>query len=75
MNSTCEVIGWLVDDSGARMIVREQDGTTSMEHVCSESIAIQTGKFRRSKPIIDRRTKRCIGYELEQLIDFSIWTK
>ena len=37
MKGTCEVIGWLVDDCGTRMVVREADGATSLEQVCVES--------------------------------------
>ena len=69
MSGTCEVIGWLVDDQGARVVVREEDGATSFENVHADGsfggMAIQTGTFRRGKPIIDQVTHECVGYEME----------
>lgn len=71
MSATCEVIGWLFDDQTARMVVREENGTTSFENVRPESpigdVAIQTGTFRRGKAILDPVTSECVGYEMEPL--------
>ncbi len=77
MKGTCEVIGWLVDDCGTRMVVREADGATSLEQVCGEGmesgLAIQTGTFRRGKPIIDTNTQQCVGYEMERVSESFAW--
>lgn len=79
MSGTCEVIGWLVDDCGARMVVREADGATSLEKVCADTglggAAIQTGTFRRGKPIIDQATQQCVGYEMERVADRFAWAE
>lgn len=70
MNGKCEVIGWLLDGGEARRFVRE-NGSTAFENVCVDEsfggIAIQTGTFRRGKPIIDRVTQQCVGYEMEAM--------
>ncbi|MET0661047.1 MAG: hypothetical protein ABW110_23155 [Steroidobacteraceae bacterium] len=72
MSGTCEVIGWLLDETGStRRVVREENGTTSFENVCSDSsigtVAVQTGTFRRGKAIVDPITQECLGYELERV--------
>jgi hypothetical protein len=79
MKGTCEVIGWVVDDCGTRMVVREADGATSVEQVCSEGtvgrLAIQTGTFRRGKAIIDNNTQQCVGYEMERVSESFAWSE
>ncbi|MET0658873.1 MAG: hypothetical protein ABW110_12025 [Steroidobacteraceae bacterium] len=70
MSSTCEVIGWLLDEGGARMVVREENGSTSLEKAGADTLgnaAIQTGTFRRGKAIIDPITHERVGYEMEQV--------
>jgi hypothetical protein len=79
MNRTCEVIGWVVDDCGTRMVVREADGATSLEQVCGDGtvggLAVQTGTFRRGKAIIDDSTQQCVGYEMERVSESFAWTE
>jgi uncharacterized protein (DUF362 family) len=74
MSGTCEVIGWLLDENGARRVVRDESGATSFEKICAdegiESVAIQTGTFRRGKPIIDPITQQRVGYELESITPY-----
>jgi hypothetical protein len=72
METICEVIGWLhVEADKAQMLVREESG-----HVCLQAAnaednfshqAIQTGTFRRGKPILDPVTQQLLGYEMESI--------
>ncbi len=72
MNTHCEIVGWLLDTDIARVLVRE-NGQISAQVASSKGTfaecAIQTGAFRRGKPIIDPITRETVGYELEQLPD------
>jgi hypothetical protein len=71
METTCEVVGWLLEDDGARVLVRDEHGTLSLHAVNAQSTfehqAIQTGSFRRGNPIVDPVTQETIGYEMERL--------
>jgi hypothetical protein len=79
MSGTCEVIGWLVDNGVARAMVRDKNGATSLERVCvdgmADGMAIQTGTFRRGKPVIDRETQQFVGYEMERVSSDFAWNK
>ncbi len=54
---------------GAVRIVRDSDGTITLESVASEAefeeIASSSGCFRKGTPIIDPETREVIGYEME----------
>jgi hypothetical protein len=71
MATKCEIVGWLLEDDGARVLVREEDGHLSLQSVNAESTfahqAIQTGSFRRGSPIIDPVTNETLGYEMERV--------
>jgi hypothetical protein len=71
MQKNCEIVGWLhVDDDGARMLVREENGNVSQATQPEEAFghaAIQTGAFRRANPIFDPVTSELLGYEMEAL--------
>ena len=69
MATKCEVFGWLLVDDAARVLVREESGHISLQSAKPEanpgSWAIQTGSFRRGKPIVDPLTGQKLGYEME----------
>lgn len=69
MATKCEVFGWLLVDDAARVLVREESGHISLQSAKPEDapghLAIQTGSFRRGKPIIDPVTGQSLGYEME----------
>jgi hypothetical protein len=69
MATKCEVFGWLLVDDAARVLVREESGHISLQSAKPESApghwAIQTGSFRRGKPIVDPVTGQSLGYEME----------
>ena len=69
MATKCEVFGWLLVDDAARVLVREESGHISLQNAKPESTpghwAIQTGSFRRGKPIVDPVTGQSLGYEME----------
>jgi hypothetical protein len=69
MATKCEVFGWLLVDDAARVLVREESGHISLQSAKPESTpghwAIQTGSFRRGKPIFDPVTGQSLGYEME----------
>ena len=71
MESTCEVIGWLLDERNrGQVLVREHSGEISRQPAPARSFgdfAIQTGAFRRGSPILDPLTMETIGYEMEQI--------
>ncbi|MFO7305347.1 MAG: hypothetical protein C0P74_007500 [Gammaproteobacteria bacterium] len=73
MTTTCEVIGWLLDTDSARVLVREHDGRISAQRANADGTfankPIQTGAFKRGKPIIDPITRETVGYEMEHLPD------
>lgn len=69
MQTPCEVIGWLLDDSDkTQVLVREKNGHISLQTADPESAfgqyAIQTGSFRCGAPIIDPVTRETVGYEM-----------
>jgi hypothetical protein len=71
MSTNCEVVGWLLVDETARVLVRQENGrifsqTTDVEGTFARQ-AIQTGAFRRGNPIVDPVTRETLGYELERL--------
>jgi hypothetical protein len=65
MNTKCEVVGWLLLDDGARVLVREENGHISPQAVSPENTfahhAIQTGSFRRYDSIVDPQTHETFG--------------
>lgn len=68
----CEVVGWLfLDAEKPQVLVRDGDGSGDPQPVDLdtgfEHQAIQTGSFRRGRPIVDPATQKTIGYEIEQL--------
>lgn len=69
MATKCEVFGWLLVDDSAQVLVREESGHISLRAASPESNtgtwAIQTGSFRRGKPIIDPVTGESLGFEME----------
>ncbi|HKE92932.1 MAG TPA: hypothetical protein VKB34_01385 [Povalibacter sp.] len=72
MESKCEVIGWLLDDSDkAQVLIREKNGEISLQTADLDSTfgqyAIQTGAFRRGNPIVDPVTRETLGYEMERV--------
>jgi hypothetical protein len=67
MDTKCEVIGWLLVDAQAQMLVREEGGGVSLQAANFESASIQTGVFRRGNPIIDPVTRQTLGYEMESV--------
>lgn len=71
METKCEVVGWLLVDDAARVLVREDGGAHSAHTVSAEKTfahrAIQTGSFRRGDPIVDPVTQETLGYEMEWL--------
>jgi hypothetical protein len=70
MDTKCEIVGWVLLDDAARVLVRDENGHISPQGVSAESAfahqAIQTGSFRRS-PIVDPVTNETIGYDMESL--------
>jgi hypothetical protein len=70
MDTKCEIVGWLLLDDAARVLVRDQNGHVSPHSVSPESLfahqAIQTGSFRRN-PIVDPVTRETHGYDMERL--------
>lgn len=72
MNSICEVIGWMFDESNqGQVLIREQNGELSSQDARLDNsfgeFAIQTGAFRRGNPIIDPVTQATLGYEMERI--------
>ena len=72
METTCEVIGWLLDEENrTQVLVREEDGQISLQTASLESTfgedALQTGRFRRGNPIVDPVTHETLGYEMERI--------
>ena len=70
MDTKCEVIGWVLEDSDdAQVLVREENGDMALRSVHPTSTlghrAIQTGVFRRGAAIIDPVTRETLGYEME----------
>lgn len=70
METKCEIIGWLLLDDAARVLVRDENGHVSAQGVNPEAAfahrAIQTGSFRRT-PIVDPMTNETLGYDMEWL--------
>jgi hypothetical protein len=70
-DAKCEVVGWLLEEDAARVLVREEDGHLSLQAVSADHTfahqSIQTGSFRRGNPIIDPVTNETIGYEMERM--------
>ena len=64
---------WQPNDfvAGAQRLMRDADGTLTLKAVESEEefeqAAVDTGRFRRGKPIIDPETREVIGYEMEEV--------
>jgi len=83
MNRDAEVIALLVDEpgdaaftnsiesTGAHRLIRESDGSVSLEPVESQAefdrMAKDTGCFRRGRAIRDPKTFEVIGYEMEEI--------
>jgi hypothetical protein len=70
METKCEIVGWLLLDDAARVLVRDENGCVSAHGMNPETAfahrAIQTGSFRRN-PIIDPVTNETLGYDMEWL--------
>lgn len=83
MDAEPEIIALLLADTGeerwrsgefgrgAQCLVREPDGTVSLQEVESaeefERAARRSGCFRRGSPIRDPVTREIIGYEMEEV--------
>jgi len=83
MKPNCEVIALVLDEpatagnasfldcTGAHRLIREADGSVSLEPVESQAdfdrAAKDTGCFRRGRAIRDPQTLEIIGYEMEQV--------
>lgn len=73
MESTCEVIGWLLDEgTRGQVLIREHNGDISLQPASLDSafghFAVQTGAFRRGSPIVDPLTMETVGYEMERIL-------
>jgi hypothetical protein len=70
MDMKCEIVGWVLLDDAARVLVRDENGHISPQGVGPQGTfahqAIQTGSFRRN-PIIDPVTNETLGYDMELL--------
>ena len=70
MDMKCEIVGWLLLDDAARVLVRDENGHISPQGLNPEGTfahqAIQTGSFRRN-PIVDPVTHETLGYDWERL--------
>lgn len=68
IRNNCEVVGWVLVDGAARVLVREdsEDRSQPMQSAekAFEHFAIQTGSFRRNR-IIDFVTRRVLGHEAD----------
>jgi hypothetical protein len=64
MDKNCEVVGWVLVDDAARVLVRktESQATLSAEQAF-EHVAIQTGSFQRHR-IIDSVTREALVSEM-----------
>ena len=55
----------------ATALVRKPDGQIALEPVAAEALAAQatlkTGRFRKSRPIIDPVSREVMGYEMEMV--------
>lgn len=83
MKDNAEVIALLMPDADgnesaaqlrarqAQMLVREADGTMSLETISPDSTLarriLNTGFFRKSRPIIDPESRQVVGYEMEMI--------
>lgn len=83
MNPDAKVIALVVDEpdspvdadapdsTGAHRLIREADGSVTLEPVETveefDRIAKDTGCFRRGLPIRDPKTDEIIGYEMEEI--------
>lgn len=68
MENNCEVVGWVLVDDAARVLVRKETGNRSQATLSAEEafehFAIQTGTFGR-KHIIDSVTQLALVGELD----------
>lgn len=68
IRNNCEVVGWVLVDDAARVLVREESEDRSQPMLSAEKafehFAIQTGSFRRNR-IIDFVTRRVLGREAD----------
>jgi hypothetical protein len=65
-----EVVGWLLVDDTARLLVREPAGLSlqSVSAACGfGQLSVQTGSYRRGAAIVDPTTHQTMGYEMEWL--------
>jgi hypothetical protein len=73
MNAVKEIVGWVsLSADSEQVLVRDEEGNVhaqalEAEDKAFESQAIQTGAFRRARPIFDKITREILGYELERL--------
>jgi hypothetical protein len=82
MNTDAKIIALVVDESatepatdsldstGTHRLMREADGSVTLEPIESEEefrrMAKDTGCFRRGRAIRDPKTSEVIGYEMEE---------
>lgn len=70
MDKKCEVVGWVLLDDSASLLVLDDEGRVALEGCDPQGIfsqeAIQTGSFRR-QAIVDPVTKEMLGYDLERV--------
>jgi hypothetical protein len=71
MQTKNQVVGWLLVEDAARVLVREADGHVSLQTASPESefaqCSIQTGSFRIGAPIVDPVTRETVGYQMERM--------
>lgn len=69
------VVGWsFIDAARPQVFVVEQQGEAPHAvdlEASFASQAIQTGAFRRGKPIFDPVTRQLLGYEIENVSAYS----
>jgi hypothetical protein len=73
MNAAKEIVGWVsLGAESNQVLVRDKEGNVCAQALEAadttfESQAIQTGAFRRARPILDALTREILGYEMERL--------
>jgi hypothetical protein len=68
MENDCEVVGWVLVDDAAQVLMRKEGGDNSSPALSAdkafEHFAIQTGSFRRNR-LIDSVTRRALVHEAD----------
>ena len=69
MDMKCEIVGWVLLDDSARVLVRDESGRISRQGVDPKGTfahqAIQTGSFHRNQFVVPETNE--LGYDLECL--------